>query len=277
MRLGWLSVILGLLFFGSLAQAQTWPREERVPGGIAIIKIPQQSEAPPQVLFNKKRIYTVKRDGQWYAWVGIPLNQKVGKAQAYWRTRDGDLPLPFLVKNKDYPIQELKVAPKHVNLSSEDLARVRKETPELRGAMNNFRPVVLPLPDLVLPTEGRKSSPFGVRRVFNGESRNPHSGLDIAAPQGTPIKAALPGRITAKNNYFFNGNTVVIDHGQGLTSLYCHLSRFADLKVGDQVEAGQLIGEVGTTGRSTGPHLHWTMSLNTARVNPSLFLKEVKN
>lgn len=277
MRLVGLGVIFGLLFISSLVQAQIWPTEERVPGGIAVIKIPQQSESPPQVLFNNQRVYTVKKDNQWYAWVGIPLNQKIGKTQAYWRTRDGDLPLPFQVKNKDYPAQELKVAPKHVNLSSEDLARVRKETPELRGAMNNFRPIVLPLPSLVQPTEGRKSSSFGFRRVFNGESRNPHSGMDIAAPQGTPIKAALPGRITAKNNYFFNGNTVVIDHGQGLTSLYCHMSRFADLKVGDQVEAGQLIGEVGTTGRSTGPHLHWTMSLNAARVNPSLFLKEANN
>src|SRR5690554_229765 len=277
MRFGWLSLTLCLLLVSSLVQAATWPREERVPGGIAIIKIPQQSEAPPQVFFNKQRVYTVKKNNQWYAWVGIPLNQKTGKAQAYWRTRDGDLPLPFKVKHKDYPVQELKVAPKHVNLSSEDLARVRKETPELRGAMNNFRPIVLPLPNLVQPTEGRKSSSFGFRRVFNGESRNPHSGLDIAAPQGTPIKAALPGRITAKNNYFFNGNTLVIDHGQGLTSLYCHMSRFADLKVGDEVEAGQLIGEVGTTGRSTGPHLHWTMSLNAARVNPSLFLKEANN
>jgi len=278
MRLGWLSLALGIMMLASsLVQAGTWPREERVPGGIAILKVPQKSEASPQVLFNNQRVYTVKKNGQWYAWVGIPLNQKVGKTQAFWRTRDGDLPLPFLVKNKDYPVQKLKVAPRHVNLSPEDLARVRKEIPELRGAMNNFRPVILPLPDLVPPTKGRKSSSFGLRRVFNGESRNPHSGLDIAAAQGTPIRAVLPGRITAKNNYFFNGNTLVIDHGQGLTSLYCHMSRFADLKVGDQVEAGQFIGEVGTTGRSTGPHLHWTMSLNAARVNPSLFLKEAKN
>ncbi|GLR64816.1 M23 family metallopeptidase [Marinospirillum insulare] len=277
MRLVRLIIVFGWLLASSVVQAQTWPREERVPGGIAIIKIPQQSEAPPQVVFNKKRVYTAKKDGQWFAWVGIPLNQKLGKTQAYWRTRDGDLPLPFTVKNKDYAIQELKVAPKHVNLSAEDLARVRRETPELRGAMNNFRPVVLPLPSIVLPTEGRQSGSFGLRRVFNGESRNPHTGLDIAAPQGTPIKAALPGRVVAQNHYFFNGKTLVLDHGQGLTSLYCHMSRFADLKVGDEVKAGQLIGEVGTTGRSTGPHLHWTMSLNTARVNPSLFLQKAAN
>lgn len=271
MRLGWLGVFVFLLITFQV-QAQTWPQEARVPGGIAILEIPQQSESSPQVLFNKQRVYTAKKDGQWFAWVGIPLTQKPGKAQAFWRTRDGDLPLTFEVKDKAYPEQRLTVAPKHVNLSAEDLARVRKETPELRGAMNNFRPVVLPLPALVKPLEGRHSSPFGFRRVFNGEFRNPHSGLDIAAPQGSPVLAALPGRISAKNHYFFNGKTLVIDHGQGLTSLYCHLHSFEDLEVGDEVKAGQLIAQVGTTGRSTGPHLHWTISLNATRVDPELFL-----
>lgn len=275
-RLTQLVFFLGLLLLALQVQAQAWPQEARVPGGIAIIKIPQQSESPPQVLFNDKRVYTAKRDGQWFAWVGIPLNQQLGKTQIYWRTRDGDLPLLFEVKDKAYPEQRLTVAPKHVNLSAEDLARVRQETPELRGAMNNFRPVVLPLPTLVKPLEGRHSSLFGFRRVFNGESRNPHSGLDIAAPQGTPVKAALPGRISAKNHYFFNGKTLVIDHGQGFTSLYCHLHTFEDLNVGDEVQAGQIIAQVGTTGRSTGPHLHWTLSLNTVRVDPELFLSPLK-
>lgn len=272
-----LSVILGLVFlslqaFSLQAQADTWPRESRVAGGVAILEVPQRGDAPPHVFFNNQRVYTVKKENRWFAWVGIPLSQKTGQTQAFWRTRDGDLPLTFNVLDKAYAQQSLTVAPKHVNLSPEDLARVQRETPELRGAMNHFHPMILPLPALIKPLEGRHSSPFGFRRVFNGESRNPHSGLDIAAPQGSPIKAALPGRITAQNHYFFNGKTVVIDHGQGLTSLYCHLSKFADLKVGDEVEAGQFIGEVGTTGRSTGPHLHWTISLNAARVDPELFL-----
>ncbi len=274
MRLGWLGVFLSCIFLSIQVQAGTWPQEARVPGGIAILEIPQRSESPPHVFFNNQRVYTVKKEGRWMAWVGIPLNQKLGKTEVFWRTREGDVPLTFDVENKAYPEQRLSVAPKHVNLSANDLARVRKETPELRSAMDTFRPVILPLPNLVKPLEGRHSSPFGFRRVFNGEARNPHSGLDIAAPQGTPIKAALPGRIAAQNHYFFNGKTVVIDHGQGLTSLYCHMSVFADLNVGDEVSAGQVIGEVGTTGRSTGPHLHWTMSLNAARVNPELFLPQ---
>lgn len=253
--------------------ASLWPTESRVPGGIAILEVPQRSESPPHVFFNKQRVYTAKKEGRWYAWVGIPLQQSTGSTQAYWRTRDGDQPLPFEVKHKQYPEQRLTVEPRHVELSAEDLARVRRETPELRGAMDFFRPTAEPLPQQVIkPLEGRHSSLFGFRRVFNGEARNPHSGLDIAAPLGTPIVATLPGVVRAQNHYFFNGKTLVIDHGQGLTSMYCHLDGFADVKVGDRVDAGQVIGQVGTTGRSTGPHLHWTMSLNGARVDPLLFL-----
>lgn len=264
-----------LLLVSAWVQAESafWPRESRVPGGIALLEVPQRTEAAPQVVFQDKRVYVARRDGRWYAWVGIPLNQPLGETQAYWRTRDGDLPLRFEVIHKDYPVQQLTVAPRHVQLSAEDMARVQRETPELRGAMDSFRPGRETLPVQVqLPVEGRYSSLFGFRRVFNGEARNPHSGLDIAAAEGTPIRAALPGRIVARKDYFFNGNTIVLDHGQGLTSLYCHMSRFADLPLGTQVAAGEVIGYVGTTGRSTGPHLHWTMSLNGARVDPLLFL-----
>lgn len=262
-----------LLAITSPAYAEFWPRESRVPGGVAILEVPQRSEAPPHVYFNDQRVYTARQGDRWYAWVGIPLSQAVGETQAYWRTRDGDLPLGFTVEHKEYPAQHLDVDFQYVALSEENLARVRRELPELRGAMDHFRPATENLPaQVVKPLEGRHSSLFGFRRVFNGEPRNPHNGLDIAAPMGTPIVAALPGRILAKNHYFFNGKTLVIDHGQGLTSMYCHMNEFADLKIGDRVEAGQVIGKVGTTGRSTGPHLHWTMSLNAARVEPKLFL-----
>ncbi|WP_114416820.1 peptidoglycan DD-metalloendopeptidase family protein [Marinospirillum perlucidum] len=264
---------LFLLLLAGPAAAGFWPHESRVPGGIALLEVPQQTQAAPQVFFDGHRVYTARRDGRWYAWVGIPLDQSPGQTQALWRTRDGDLPLTFVVEDKQYPAQHLDVDYQYVALSDEDLARVRRELPELRGAMNAFRPVSEDLPVRIQqPLEGRVSSLFGFRRVFNGEPRNPHSGLDIAAPLGTPVKAVFPGKVTARNHYFFNGKTLVIDHGLGMTSMYCHLDGFADLQPGDRVSAGQVIGQVGTTGRSTGPHLHWTMTLNAARVDPQLFI-----
>ncbi len=260
------------MFISASALAEFMPKDSRVPGGVAIIELPQKGDSPPHVFFQKKRVYTAKKDGKWFAWVGLPLSLKKGQYQAYWRTKEGDKPFAIQVKDKKYKEQRLTVKKKHVNPDPKQLARIRKETPIIRGAMDTFKPVVYEQASLVQPTEGRISSSFGLRRVFNGQPRRPHSGMDIAAVAGTPVLSALNGKVAAIGDYYFNGKTVIIDHGQGLTTLYCHLSRTENLKVGDKVTAGQQIGDVGATGRVTGPHLHWTVTLNKARVDPALFL-----
>ncbi|WP_019683202.1 M23 family metallopeptidase, partial [Pseudomonas aeruginosa] len=121
------------------------------------------------------------------------------------------------------------------------------------------------------PVDGPLSSPFGLRRFFNGEERNPHSGLDFAVPAGTPIKAPAAGKVILIGDYFFNGKTVFVDHGQGFISMFCHLSKI-DVKLGQQVPRGGVLGKVGATGRATGPHMHWNVSLNDARVDPAIFI-----
>ena len=178
------------------------------------------------------------------------------------------------VLHKHYKEQHIKLKTnKHVNLSAENEARFAREFKEQTEAYQRYREGVVPS-NIVLdrPVDGgRYSSPFGLRRFFNGQERNPHSGLDIAVPTGTPVKASADGVITIVGDYFFNGKTVFVDHGQGMISMYCHLSEI-DVKKGQTVKRGEVVGKVGATGRATGPHLHWNVSLNDARVDPAIFV-----
>lgn len=208
----------------------------------------------------------------WIAVLGLGLSTEPGEYHVEVQ-QPGSNPrqLAFKVVDKKYSVQELKVAPSQVNLSPEDEARVTNEREKVRIALETFTPDAPATLRLAAPVPGRRSSSFGLRRVFNGESRSPHSGMDIASPTGTPIKVPLPGRVVDVGSYFFNGNNVVVDHGQGLMTMYCHLSKIR-VELGQQVKAGEVLGDVGATGRVTGPHLHWGVILNGASVDPALFL-----
>jgi murein DD-endopeptidase MepM/ murein hydrolase activator NlpD len=248
------------------------PRVAAVPGGVYIVDLHTSQEERPSVTFNGKPVMVVRRAGQWRTIVGIPLAAEPGKATIeYSQPQAKEMGVVFDIRPKQYATQQLKVPPNQVNLSPEDEARVARETEKVRAALDAFSAQAPSTLRLAQPVPGRRSSSFGLRRVFNGESRNPHSGMDIAAPTGTPVKAPLAGRVVDVGSYFFNGNNVIVDHGMGLVTMYCHLSKIR-VEVGQELKRGEVLGDVGATGRVTGPHLHWGVSLNGAMVDPALFL-----
>jgi murein DD-endopeptidase MepM/ murein hydrolase activator NlpD len=251
------------------------PRESRVPGGIAIIELGDADALPGSVVFNGYSAPVLRTDAGWVAVVGIPLDTKPGAHAATFQPAEGDArKLEFTVADKRYDEQRLKVPnQRHVDPSKEDLERIERERERIDAALGNYAADRMPTFAMRAPVDGRRSSSFGLRRFFNDQPRNPHTGMDIAAPTGTPVLSPAPGVVTDTGDYFFNGNTVFVDHGRGVVTMYCHLSRI-DVKAGDEVTAGTRLGLVGATGRVTGPHLHWGVAVNRAMVDPALFLQE---
>jgi murein DD-endopeptidase MepM/ murein hydrolase activator NlpD len=256
------------------SRASPWmPATEPVPGGVAIVELGAATSARPRVTFGGRTVLVMEQGANWVAVVGIGLaadpkqRQTLVVEPAGGRARR----VAFNLRGKQYAEQRLTVAPKHVELSPEDLARYEKERVHLTEVLQHYSPRAPATLRLRVPTSGPRSSSFGLRRVFNGQARNPHSGMDIAAATGTPVVTAAAGEVIDTGNYFFNGNTVIVDHGQGFLSLYCHLSAI-DTERGALLDAGMPLGAVGATGRVTGPHLHFSVYLNAQAVDPALFL-----
>lgn len=267
-----LAIVTGWFSVASRSFGNGLPESSAVPGGIAIKHL-GPSEVPPRVLLVGRRVLVTDSETGWNAIVGISLTTK-DDAPIYievaWPSGNAET-ITIPVGSKRYATQELKVKPGQVNLSSENLARHERESAHLSKIRRTFSEPLVGSLTLVQPCEGTRSSSYGLRRIFNGESRNPHSGMDLAAPEGTPVVAATAGRVIDVGNYFFSGNVIVIDHGQGFLTLYAHLSS-TDVAVGDLVRSGEQIGRVGSTGRVTGPHLHFSVYLNAVPVDPALFL-----
>ncbi len=232
-----------------------------VPGGVLAVPVQPGSTAK----FGESHVL-VEDD---IAILGLGLKTKPGNYSLTITSPDGfDYDLEFKVVFKQYPEQHLTIPDdRKVNPYKQDQARISSEAIAQRKQYALRTEPLGSLRPFIQPTEGVVSSPFGRRRVLNGQPRNPHSGLDIAAPTGTPIVAPAPGTVTLTGDLFFNGNTVFVDHGHGLITMTCHMS---EIKVaeGDVVERNDLLGLVGATGRVTGPHLHWNVSLNGVRVDP---------
>lgn len=252
-----------------LPVSQQLPQDSRVPGGLAVISLAKQSTKPLKVTFNNKPVWQISHYNQHWAVIGIPLSQKPGTLTYFVN----DKPQTITIKDKAYREQHLTVKKKHANPPSRDMKRIREESRLSQEAFKLFTDINQnsPYHQFITPAQGPISSPFGLKRFFNEQARRPHSGLDLAAPRGSDIVAPYAGKIVLTGNFFFNGNSIFIDHGQGLITMYCHMDKL-ESQQGQWVEAGEVIGKVGATGRVTGPHLHWTVSLNNTRIDPLLFI-----
>lgn len=231
--------------------------------------MPLGAGARPQAWYNDRRVMVIESDGEWQAIVGIPLSAEPGPQSLKVGASET---VSFHVSSKDYAEQHITIKDKRkVNPTQLDLERIGRESREISRSLALFTDIPTSVPTLELPVTGPRSSPFGLRRFFNEQPRKPHSGIDIAAPRGTPVVAPADGNVIVTGEYFFNGNTVLLDHGQGFVTMYCHLDQI-DVKAGQYVARGEPIGVIGATGRVTGPHLHWSVSLNKAMIDPELLL-----
>jgi len=266
---GFILVFLFTLFYSFSAQAL--PKHDPVPGGIALITVPAQS---PQlkVFYKKKRVAIIFDNQQYYALVGLSLSSKIGKQSIQLVWRDGRKQTKsFSIKAKTYKEQHLTIKNKRkVNPYKKDMDRIIREKSKKNKARTHWSEQNVEY-DFIIPVSGRISSIFGLKRFFNKQARRPHSGLDIATAEGTPIKAIEAGTVIESGNFFFSGNMVYIDHGQGIISLYAHMNSIS-IKTGDSISKGQIIGTVGETGRVTGPHLHLAIIANQTLIDPILVL-----
>jgi murein DD-endopeptidase MepM/ murein hydrolase activator NlpD len=224
-----------------------------------------------EVLWQGKRIPYVDIGSEWVTVIGIDLETKAGNYSGDVRvSKNGTIerrPLTVTVRSVKFPTEQLKVADQYVQLSKQNQERANAEAAEITAIHNTITPEVFWSESFVSPIPGIAGANFGKRRVFNGESRNPHNGADLRATTGTPIHSTNRGRVVLARDLFYTGNTVIVDHGMGIYTLYAHLSKI-DVAAGDIVERSQVVGLAGATGRVTGPHLHWGARVQNARVDP---------
>jgi len=258
----------------AVASASTLPQAAAVPGGVALVPLGPATAAQPSARYGGRPVLVRVHGADWVAVVGIALAADAARVQVL-DVDGGAGPhrrVEFRLQPKRYAEQRLTVAPRHVELAPDDLARAQRERAHLGAVLARHTAAREPATlRLLVPVPGPRSSSFGLRRVFNGQPRSPHGGMDLASPAGTPVLSAAAGEVVDTGDYFFSGNCVIVDHGQGFITLYCHLSAI-DTVVGQAVQAGEPLGKVGATGRVTGAHLHFSVYLNAETVDPALFL-----
>ena len=238
------------------------------PGELVVLTIGNADPAALRVhAFDRAWPVLAGEKGTSRALIGIDLAVKPGRYVVTIAGSGEPTTYPLVVTPRVFPTRRLTVDPNLVNPPAEAMPRIERETQELERAWAASSPNPLWDGPFIRPVPQAANSAFGTRSFYNGEARAAHGGADFSSPEGTPIKAPNAGRVVIADVRYFTGGTVVIDHGAGLHSLFAHLSR-VDVAAGDAVASGAVVGLVGATGRVTGPHLHWTVRLNGARIDP---------
>ena len=271
------SKALALTMLCASVQAQmALPRHAPYPGGVAVVKLGEVDAPVMDVAYGGKRVLTVKLDDGLFGIIGIPLDATPGPQKLHIGAGQGTVQVVyetgFEITPKAYTAQHLKIDPRFLQPSAVDQKRIERDQPLIDAAKQHWSDALPATFALDLPASGRLSARFGERRVLNGKESAPHAGVDLAIGTGTPLRTAAAGRVIATDDYFYSGKSVFVDHGQGFITLYIHMSRI-DVKAGDRVERGGVLGLSGASGRVTGPHLHWSVLLNGVYVDPELFLK----
>ena len=269
--------LISLIFFIAMIAAKSlhaFPQSNPVAGGIVLLEV-DNNQIASSARYKKQKLAVIQNDNKDYLLVGLSLSTKPGQYAVKIQNKQGKTDtIRFHVKAKTYKSQHLTIKNKRkVNPYKKDMKRILSEKKRKTQARKQWTETPVNA-DFTVPVDGRISSIFGLRRFFNEQARRPHSGLDIAATEGTPIKAVASGTVIDSGDFFFSGNLVYLDHGQGLISLYAHMHSI-NVKPGDRVEKGQIIGSVGETGRVTGPHLHLAVIANQTLVDPLLFLPQL--
>ena len=234
--------------------------------------------------FLGRQVFLVREHGdetgfeRWSGWTMIALDEEPGLAavEARGRTKSGRSVVgtrAVRIESRSFPREVLKVAPKFVEPPPEARERLARERRKLESLYHTRRPAPPPRKAFVRPVPGEPTSVFGTRRIYNGQPRAPHPGLDLRAASGTPVRSSGEGRVALAQNLYYAGNTVILDHGGGQFTLYAHLSELL-VREGDEIGVGQLIGQSGSTGRVTGPHLHWGAKIGNLPFDPTALLDD---
>jgi murein DD-endopeptidase MepM/ murein hydrolase activator NlpD len=240
-------------------------------GELSLLKISVKYEETPQVTWMNKEVYMVPNHEKtgWYGFLGADLKASPGRYHALVRmpASGHERRLEIVIRKKDYGVCRLTLPKNMVDLDPETLQRVKKESRTMKNLWETPPSTPHWRGPFLRPVPGEVVGPFGQRSIINNQPRSSHSGIDLKAERGAPIKAINNGRVVLTSDHFFTGLSVVLDHGGGIQSMYFHLDRIL-VQQGQMVPKGHVIGLVGSTGRATGAHLHWGIRMNGARIDP---------